>query len=88
MIHIYYLLIENYAQSACYIGHIFLGIGLLKLTFETSPSMILGFNTRYSNTRSDFEYNYNYYKHLLPHGIVGWVAGTHIGIGIAGLIKG
>ena len=35
MIHFYSLLVNNYAQSVCSIFRIFLGIGILKVSYDT-----------------------------------------------------
>lgn len=89
MIHIYSLLVNNYAEKAFSIGKIFVGVSLLQTSCESFHITIVGLNYLFPkiHSSSTFEYNYNYYKHLLPYLAIGCISGTFIGTGFCELMN-
>lgn len=89
MIHIYSLLVSNYAEKAFSIGKICVGLTLLQTSCESFHITIVGLNYLFPkiHSSSTFEYNYNYCKHLLPYLAIGYISGTCIGTGINELMN-
>ena len=53
------------------------------MSHDTLPLLVFGFNFVYpKQNHSVFEYNYYYFKYLLPHFTICWVAGSNVGLGL------